>query len=452
MRKQIGVFTLVMINVMAIDNLRSLPFGAAFGWGLIPVYIVVLLGFFLPLAFVISELATTWPSRGGLYTWIAQAFGQRSAFVMVWLQWVYNVVWYPTALIFLAETFANLLGPAYLNNPFYISCFVILVFWAMTFANWFGMRLSSLISTIGALFGTLLPMVALIVFGGIWWWQHPIHLSAISWLPSGTSITGMLPCFLFVLFGLVGLELSSVHAQEVDQPHRSYPKALFISVLVIIVSLILSSLALVILVPSGQLSAMQGIVQAFSAFLDSFGLSYLLPIFVLLIMLSGLGGIATWIIGPTKSLLVAAEEGCLPRFFSQKNQHGVPTNILLIQAIAVSIITALLAFMPSIESTYQLLNALTSQLALLVYVVLFVAAYYLRLNLPGQVRPYKVPGGIYGMRICCLLGLLSCLLAIAFGFIPPESLNQFQTYAYTLSIAGGMLVMLALPYFFYRVD
>ena|SRR3990167_4254965 len=92
-----------MINIIAVDSLRSLPFSAEYGFSLVFYYIIAGLVFFLPIAFVAAELATGWPNRGGVYVWGRETFGERWSFVVIWLQWIYNVVWYPTIIIILAS-------------------------------------------------------------------------------------------------------------------------------------------------------------------------------------------------------------------------------------------------------------------------------------------------------------------------------------------------------------
>ena len=46
--KALSLFSLVMINVVAIDNLKSLPFGAKFGLSLVFYYVLAALFFFIP--------------------------------------------------------------------------------------------------------------------------------------------------------------------------------------------------------------------------------------------------------------------------------------------------------------------------------------------------------------------------------------------------------------------
>src|SRR5438046_332839 len=109
--KPLGVFSLVMINVIAVDNLRSLTAGAEYGFALVFFYILAALLFFIPTILVAAELATGWPTTGGVYVWVREAFGTRWGFLTIWIQWIYNVVWYPTIFAFIAGIFAYLINP-----------------------------------------------------------------------------------------------------------------------------------------------------------------------------------------------------------------------------------------------------------------------------------------------------------------------------------------------------
>ena len=87
--KALSLFSLVMINVVAIDNLKSLPFGAKFGLSLVFYYVLAALFFFIPVALVAAECATGWPNRGGMYVWVREALGNRWAFFVIWIVWIY---------------------------------------------------------------------------------------------------------------------------------------------------------------------------------------------------------------------------------------------------------------------------------------------------------------------------------------------------------------------------
>src|SRR5690348_3007813 len=104
--KPLGVFALVMINVIAVDNLRSLTVGAEYGFALVFFYLLAAILFFIPTILVTAELATGWPNTGGVYVWVREAFGPRLGFLTIWMQWIYNVVWYPTVFTFMAGILA----------------------------------------------------------------------------------------------------------------------------------------------------------------------------------------------------------------------------------------------------------------------------------------------------------------------------------------------------------
>ena len=101
--KTLGIFSLLMINIIAIASLRSLPFSAVYGSSLIFFYLIATIAFFIPTAIVSAELATAWPNKGGIYIWMREAFGEFWGFFVVWIQWIYNVIWYPTILSFLSQ-------------------------------------------------------------------------------------------------------------------------------------------------------------------------------------------------------------------------------------------------------------------------------------------------------------------------------------------------------------
>ncbi|MDP8249194.1 MAG: amino acid permease [Candidatus Tritonobacter lacicola] len=103
-KRTLGVFTLAMMNVAVICTLRGLPMMAEEGFSLIFYYLVTVLVFLIPVSLISAELATGWPPHGpgGVYIWVREAFGERLGFVAIWLQWIQNVIWFPTVLSFIA--------------------------------------------------------------------------------------------------------------------------------------------------------------------------------------------------------------------------------------------------------------------------------------------------------------------------------------------------------------
>lgn len=451
--KVLGVFSLVMINVIAVDNLRSLPIGAEYGWSLIFYYLLACLVFFIPSALISAELATGWPNTGGIYVWIREAFGPRMAFVVVWLQWVYNIVWYPTILSFIASTLAYWINPALIEEKYFMLGAILGLFWLSTVVNCMGMRVSSWISTIAALVGTIAPMLLIIVLGGLWVLQgNPVQMdvSVHSFWPDLTSANN-LAFFSAILYGLIGMEMSGVHAEEVENPRYAYPRALLISAIIIVVTLVLASLAIALVVPKDQLNVVVGLTQAFDVFFQAFHMEWMNPIITALIILGGLGGVAAWIIGPTKSLFAASADGSVPPLFCKTNSAGVPVNILIVQGLIFTLLCSAFLLMPSVRSSYWLLTAMSAQLALLVYVVLFAAFIRLRYSHKATDRSYQVPGGNAAAWLVGGMGIVACVVTIGLGFLPPTQVPVGKTFNYELLLILGGLGLIVPPWIIYAL-
>lgn len=452
-KKTLGVFSLVMINVIAVDSLRSLPFSAEYGVSLIFYYLLAAITFFIPTALVSAELATGWPNKGGVYIWVREAFGDRWGFLVIWLQWIYNVVWYPTILSFVAGTLAYLINPHLADSKIYMLSVILITFWGATFLNMFGMKLSSVISTIGALIGTLIPMFFIIILGIVWLAKGDhtqIQLTEKAFWPNLSNFNN-LSFLIAVLFGLVGMEMSAVHADEVKDPGRAYPRALWISCLIILFSLIFSSLAIAMVVPQQQLNVVTGLVQAFMIFFNAYHMQWMEPIITLLIIIGGIGGVAAWVIGPTKGLLVATRDGSAPPILAKVTKKDVPVTILILQATIVTLLCSVFLFMPTVSSSYWVLTAITAQLALLVYILLFAAAIRLRYTQPNVVRAYRIPGGNWGIWLTGIFGIVACIATIAIGFFPPAQIQIGKVMTYEIILVAGTLLLCLPPLFFYAL-
>ncbi len=453
-KKTLGVFQLIMINVIAVDSLRTLPFSAEYGLSLVFFYMIAALFFFFPSGLISAELGTGWPHTGGLYIWIREAFGEKIGLIAIWLNWVYNLAWYPTIMALIAGTFAYLFSPELAQNKIYMCLLILGLFWAATLLNCCGMRISVMISTIGALIGTLLPMLLIIALGAIWVIQGrpsevPLTLPAL--LPSIASYD-KLAFFSNILFGMIGLEMVAAHAGEMKNPRRDYPKALFISSAIIITSTVLASLAIAIVVPHKNLNLVVGVIQAFSLFFAAFNIPWMTKIIALCVILGGLSGVSAWMIGPTKGIMVAGKDGSLPKLFTKVNQHGVPTGALFLQAIIVSILSLAFIFMPTVNSSFWLLSIITAQLALIVYIMLFAASVKLHHHKREVQRNFKVPYGNFGIWFVALSGITISLIAIGVGFLPPSDIPMHNGISYKWLIICGMIILSALPFPLYWIS
>lgn len=269
-----------------------------------------------------------------------------------------------------------------------------------------------------------------------------INLSASSLVPRFTHIAELV-FFSQIVYSLLGLEMSSVHALEVKNPAKDYPKALLISAIIILVSLIGASLAIAIVVPHNVLNNLTGIIQAFDLFSQAFNMPWLSGLIACAILIGGICAVATWIIGPTKGLFAAADDGLLPAFLAKTNRFGVPYAMLLTQGIICSLLTLAYVVLPTMEGAYFALSAMAAQLSMLMYAIIFAAAIRLRYSQPNTVRPFKIPGKNVGIWIAAGLGFLLSISIVILGFVPPTTqVNLGDVMRYESFLIGGMALIL----------
>ncbi|MBL7480901.1 APC family permease [Legionella bononiensis] len=447
-KHSLTIFSLTMITVGSVDSIRNLPATALFGSQLIFYFILGALFFLIPTALVSAELASGWAKQGGIYVWVKEAFGKKSGFLAIWLQWIENVIWYPTILSFVAGTIGYLINPALTSNPYFLWAVIVSCFWGATVLNLRGMKSSAMFSSFCSLAGLLLPMSLIIGLGVVWITQgNPLQINFdIPSIVPHLADKSMWVSLTAIMMSFCGIEIATVHANDVNNPQHAFPKALIYSVGIILSTLILGSLAIAVVLPGKDINLVAGIMQAFEAFFLRYNMHWMMPVVAVMLVLGGLGGVSNWIIAPTKGLLVAAEDGNLPELFQRTNAKGAPVVMLITQAVIVTVLSALFLFMPSVNGSYWLLTALAAQLYMLMYFIMFIAAIKLRISEPNHHRPFKIPGGMMGMLFVSGIGIIGVLTTLAVSFIPPEGIDVGSTARYELTLIIGLILMCAPPF------
>jgi len=441
----LGLFSLAMINVAAIVSLRNLSLMVEYGFSAIFFYIFAAILFFIPSALCCAELATGWPHAGGIYSWVSEAFGKKTGFIAIWMAWMLSIAWFPTVLIFTAGGLAYLISPDLIHNKIYMISVILFIFWGATGINFLGMRLSSLISTIGVILGTIIPGFLIIALGLLWLYLDKdlkVQMSFATLIPDFRLENMVL--IVGAVLSLGGIEIAAFHAKEASNPQRDYPRAIFLSTIIILLISILGSLSIAMVVPPQNISLFSGLMQAFTEFFGAFGMQWMVKILAAFAVIGSLAGVNTWIIGPAKGVLVAAEHGFLPPWMHKMNDKGMPIGTLLVQALLGSILTLIIAIMPTINSAFWVITVLTSQFAMIMYIMIFAAAIKLRYSQPQVSRSYCIPGGKLGMWLVSGSGIITCVFVFLIGFIPPVSHYTGHPWIFQGYLILGLLI-LSLP-------
>jgi putative glutamate/gamma-aminobutyrate antiporter len=440
---KLSMFTLAMLNVAAVMSLRGLPLLADTGMQMLFYLFFAAFLFLIPSALVSAELATGWPKDGGVYRWVKEAFGARFGFLAIWLQWIQNVVWFPIVLAFAAVTIAFALKrPELADNNLYIVLVIVGIYWLATFINFFGIKVAGSITMAGVILGTILPGIFIIALGTLW----IIDGNKIAFLQENISFFPNLSDFSNVAFlsGVIllfaGIEIGAVHVRELNKPLRDYPRAIFLATIIILIVFVLGALSIATVLPSNEISLTAGIMFAFDKMLQLYHLQFLLPIIGILITFGAVGGVMAWIAGPSKGLLATAESGEIPPFLAHTNKYGVQVNILILQGIIVTLLASLYLIMDNVDTAFFLLSAMTINLYLVMYMLLFAAGISLRYTKPNVSRSYKIPGGKnWGMLLIAGIGFVAVMFSFCISFIPPTQLQVGTPALYSSLVVLGLI-------------
>lgn len=436
----IGVFALTMLMSGAIDGIRNLPSIAIFGQQLIFFFIAASILFLIPVGLISAELCAQFKEDSGVYVWTKQAYGAAFGTITAWLQWVNTMVWFPLSLTTLTGTAAYLISPELAKNPVYLVAASLAAFWGMTILNLKGIKNSAKMASFSTTIGMVIPMILIIGLCLLWLFlgkptalkvTHEAIIPNFHLQHTWISLTAIIASFL-------GLELATVHVKKISNAQEVFPKALLFSVLLTIVVLGLGSFGVALIVPHKKIILVAGTIHAFHIIFSGLHVVWLEKILGVMLLFGSLGAIINWLISPSKSLAQAAQDNYLPKVLAKENKHGASSNILIFQAIIVSLVSCAFFLMPSVSGSYWLLLDLSTELYVIMYLFMFIAGLKILIN---SNKILLIPGGKISAIVASCVGIIGCLVTIVVGFFPPSNINVGGDLHYVILFTGGVLFM-----------
>lgn len=360
---------------------------AGYGFGLLLLAVVPLL-WSMPTALMVGELASAIPEEGGFYVWVTRALGRFWGFQEAWLSLassVFDMAIYPTTFVLYLSQVAPGVTAGHRGLFIELSIVAIAAVWNLRGAASVGHGSS------GMMFISLSPFVVLV--GAAWWraLHGGLHLGA-QVLPM-RDLGGAVP---IVLWNYMGWDNASTIAQEVDDPQRNYPRAMFAAVLVVMLVYMIPLLSMwAVGLPPDRFSAGTGTWADTAKLLAG---SWLALGVVLAGSIDGVGTFTALTLTLTRLPSAMAADGFLPSVLQRENKRGVPWVSVLVCATCWA-----LALGPSFERLISIDLVLYGGALVLEFLALIV----LRYREPELPRPFRVPGGKAGT---VLLGIGPTLL------------------------------------------
>ena len=454
---KLGVFTLAIMNVTAVVSLRGLPAEAEYGVSSAFYYLFAAIVFLIPTALVAAELAAMFQDKqGGVLRGVGEAFGKRAGFLAIWLQWIESTIWYPTVLTFGAVAFAfigtnDARDMALASNKLYTLAVVLIIYWLATFISLKGLGWVSKVAKIGGLVGTIIPAALLIVLAIIYLASGGVSQMNFDgrFFPDITKLDNLVLASGIFLF-YAGMEMTGIHVKDMENSSRNYPRAIFIGAFITVLIFVLGTFSLGIIIPQKDINLTQSLLVGFDNYFKFVHASWLSPIIAIALAFGVLAGVLTWVSGPSKGLFAVGKAGYLPPFFQKENKIGVQRNILLLQGAAVTLLSLLFVVMPSVQSFYQILSQLTVLLYLIMYLLMFAAAIYLRYSMKKSERPFRIgKSGNALMWVVAGMGFLGSLLAFVLSFIPPAQIAIGSNAVWYAVLTIGCIVVVIAPFIIY---
>lgn len=448
----ISMIAMTIMIVTTIISLRGLPSMAEFGLGSIFYYLFAAFFFLIPFSLVCAELASTYTKTGGLFRWVSEGLGARWGWAAMYLEWQTVVIWFPSVLMFASVSLAYIFWPdafdaELASNKLYTIVILLVVYWASTLNTFRGMKSANTLSTLGGLFGTIIPAAILIILGIVYVVMgKPLELPLNqSFFPDFSKFSTLVfAAGIFLFYG--GMEMQAVHINSMKNPAKQFPKAIFLAALAIIVIFVLATLAIAVVIPQDKIDLLQSLLIAYHDLCASINIPWLGHVLALLITFGVVGQLSVIIAGPSTGILAVGKAGYLPRALQKTNKNGIQTPILYIQAGFVTVLTFVLVLLPSVQSAYQIMNQMATIIYLIMVILIYTAFVTLRYTQPDKPRGFKIPGGKLGVWFVAIIGIGGALLAMILSFIPPSQITTGSPTTYVAILAVGVAVFFALPF------
>jgi amino acid transporter len=354
--------------------------GAGFLWAIV---ILLLLPLFwsLPTALMIGELASAIPADGGFYVWVRRAMGPFWGYQEGWLSLsasVFDMAIYPAIFVSYLGKLAPAItadGRGYLWS---LAVVVVCSLWNLRGAPAVG---SDSVWLFVALLAPFAVFVALGFGHGI------LHHPAIQWSRPASG-AGFSTAVLVAMWNYMGWDNATTIAREVENPQRTYPRAMLASTALVAFTYILPLAAM----------AFAGLsVQTFSTgdwttAAEALGGPALGVAIVAGGAISGIGMFSALVMSYTRLPMAMAEEGMLPRFVASRNRHSVPWVSVLLCGVAWAL---------ALKLPFERLISIDLILYGSSLLLEFVALVALRLREPSLERPFKAGS----FPVACILGV-----------------------------------------------
>jgi amino acid transporter len=449
LRRVMGFWDVLLFNIAAVLGPRWIAAAAHNGTSSVTLWLLAALLFFLPTAFVVVELATRFPHEGGVYAWSKEAFGEFHGFMTGWTYWVYTFFYFPGLLMASTAMAAYIDGSsgAHLveNRTFLVAGSLSMLIVAVAL-NIVGLDIGKWLQNAGGV-GTYVPLLMLIGLGGYAWYARgPVtHFTLANMMPRWNWDT--VNFWPQIAFAFTGLELVATMSEEIREPRRTFPRAIFGSGILIATIYMAGTFAILAMLPAESVDVKSGAFGAIAEGSKMFRIGAFGVIAAILVTAGNAGGVGTTVAGVSRIPFVAGIDRYMPAAFGKIHpKWRTPWVSILVQAGISSLILLLIPLHESANSAYQIFVDAGTILNFIPFLYMYAAVMKLasRPDRRENTSAVLIPGGRIGVWIAGSLGFFVVLLGIALSLIPPGDSSNKWVFEGTLIGGTGFFVLIGL--------
>jgi len=252
-----------------------------------------------------------------------------------------------------------------------------------------------------------------------------------------------------IAFAFTGLELVSAMSEEVRDPRRTLPRAVYAAGVLIAFLYIAGTFAVLALVPAANLDPQSGVFNAIAVGSAALGVGFLGILAAVMVTVGNAGGVGSTVAGIARVPFVVGIDRYLPAAFGKIHRRWrTPWVSILVQGGLSALFLILSQINDTTRGAYQSLVDVAIILYFIPFLYMFSAVIRLRRRRDRVENPHAVlvPGGQAGVWICGTLGFAVVLIAIVFSVIPPgdTSSRTFFEFKVALTTVVSILVGLGL--------
>jgi len=442
LRKTMGFWDVLLFNIATVLGPRWIAAAGHNGTSSISLWVIAAVCFFVPGAFVINELSSRFPDEGGLYVWAKEAFGDFHGFVAGWTYWIYTVFYFPGLLLASASMSAYIFpekgATLAQDRPFLLEISLGLLLVAVLL-NIIGLNVGKWLQNAGGV-GTYLPLLMLGAIALLVYFRRGsmTHFTWANMMPTWNWDT--VNFWSQIAFAFTGLELVSAMSEEVRDPRRTLPRAVFGAGAMIAAAYILGTFAILALVPAADLDPKSGVFHAITVGSVALKVGFLGILAALLVSVGNAGGVGSTVAGIARVPFVVGIDRYLPSAFGKIHpQWKTPYISILVQAGLSGAILLISQINETTRGAYQFLIDAAIILYFIPFLYMFAAVLKLakRQDRTENTHAVLVPGGNVGLWLCGGLGFVVVLIGIFVSLVPPG--DSSDKVGFELKLVGGTL-------------